>query len=296
MARQVLPLIDLRTGAEREGITKRMQTVQSIANILKTVGEAEQKRRDRQMLDRITRAIAGGATTAEAIAATAGQAPQLSPGIPGILQRIGGASQPQQGGVRQSIQQAIIGQRLQQALAPKPLLTGEERRKGALIKAGIKPRATVEKPAKPKYDLKQINDYLWGLQHTKDNEPTKARKSDLAVVKKMLKAHPGWKLKEVVAQKYKDVQWPWSNVPEIKQWVLEGPAGEKVDQEPAPEPTTGQPTGLPAPEMQLQSAPDMKLDEFWDQLSDEQKKQIWQRFNDDPASIGEILEMINAAA
>lgn len=114
MARPILPLIDLRTTAEREGITKRQQTVQAIVNILKTVGAAEQ-----QTLDRITRAISSGATGIEAIAAVAGQKPEFGTGLPGILQRIGGMFQPSEGGIGQGIQQAIIGQ----AISPKEALT-----------------------------------------------------------------------------------------------------------------------------------------------------------------------------
>lgn len=118
MPRQVLPLVDFRTQAQRQGITSTQQTVQAISGILQTLGAAEQKRRDRLMLDRITRAISGGATTVEAIAAITREDAQLSKGIPGILQRIGGAFQPG-GGAGQGIQQAIIGGALQRALTPK---------------------------------------------------------------------------------------------------------------------------------------------------------------------------------
>lgn len=108
-------IIDLRTQTQREGITSAQQTSQAIAGILQTVGQAEQKRRERQQLDRIVRAISEGATTIEAIAAATRQEPQFSTGIPGALQRFGGAFQPSPGGT----QQAIVGQALQQALAPK---------------------------------------------------------------------------------------------------------------------------------------------------------------------------------
>lgn len=119
--RQVLPLIDLRTSAQREGITRSQETAQAIANILKTMGAAEQKRRERQTLDRITRAISGGATVSEAIMA-AEQGPEFSTGIPGALQRFGGMFQPSPGAMGQSIQQAIIGQKIQAEFQkPTPL-------------------------------------------------------------------------------------------------------------------------------------------------------------------------------
>lgn len=118
--RQVLPLIDLRGQAERQDPTGSQRSAQMIKTILQTLGEAEKVRRERQTLDRITRAIAAGATDIEAIAAAAKQQPpQFGTGFQGILQKLGGAFQPQGGGIEQSIQKMIIGEKLKQALAPK---------------------------------------------------------------------------------------------------------------------------------------------------------------------------------
>lgn len=145
--RQILRPLDLRTSAEREGITKTQQTVQAIAGILQTVGQAEKARRDSETLDRVARALSAGATNIEAITAAAGQEPQFGGGIKGILQKVSGAFAPQ-GGMRESILQNIIGQKLQQALSP-PLLTREEGRDKALF--GIKDRPgapTVTAPSK----------------------------------------------------------------------------------------------------------------------------------------------------
>ena len=119
MARQVLPTIDFRTQAQRQGVTRTQQTTQAIASILQTVGTAEQKRRQSQTLDRITRAISGGATTVEAIVAAAEQGPEFATGFRGGLQRFAGGFQPG-GGIKQGIQQTVIGQILQQALMPPP--------------------------------------------------------------------------------------------------------------------------------------------------------------------------------
>ncbi len=153
--RRVLSPIDLRTSEERRGLSKSQRNIQAITGIMQLLGQAEQKRRERQQLDSIATAIAAGATSIEAINAEVNKAKQtqFSGGISGILQRIGGGFQPSPGGgVGQGIQQAIVGQGLKQALAPKPLLTGEEQREGALIKAGIKPKAgtgpTVTAPSK----------------------------------------------------------------------------------------------------------------------------------------------------
>lgn len=86
MSRQVYPLIDLRTSEQREGITRTQQTAQAIANIFKTAGAAEQKRRESQILDRITRAMSSGATAVEAIS-TVSQTPEFSSGISGEIGR-----------------------------------------------------------------------------------------------------------------------------------------------------------------------------------------------------------------
>jgi len=147
--RRVLPLIDLRTQAQRQGVTNLQQTSQAIAGILQTLGAAEQVRRERQQLDTITRAIAGGATTIEAINTAVNQAkkPQFGTGIQGILQRISGAFQPSPGGgIEQSIQQMTIGQRLKQVLMPKEPFTlrpGQTRFTGAGERL-----AGLEKPTK----------------------------------------------------------------------------------------------------------------------------------------------------
>lgn len=159
MPRQVLPVIDLRSQAERQGITRTQETVQSIANILQTLGQAEKVRRDRQTLDRITRAIASGKTNIEAIAEIARQGPEFGTGFQGGLQRIGGLFQPQGGGIGQSIQQAIIGQTLQQALA-EPLEKKYLKARIKATKALTKQRQETTKQALPDRMLRQADRWL----------------------------------------------------------------------------------------------------------------------------------------
>lgn len=126
MAQQILPTIDFRTGAERQGITKNQQTAQSIAEIIKTIGRAEQNRQDRQDLERITKAISE-AGTLDAISQAANASPVFSEGLRGGLQRFAGKFQPSPGGVGQGIQSSIINATLQQALTPKaPFTLGPE--------------------------------------------------------------------------------------------------------------------------------------------------------------------------
>ena len=132
MARQVLPMLDLRAPEQKMGLSSSQRNIQAITGILQVLGQAEQVRRERDTLDRITRAIGEGKTNAEAIKAVieaSQQQPRLGTGIPGILQRIGGAFQPSPGGgIGQSIQQSIVGQRLQQMLSqqtePEPFTLG----------------------------------------------------------------------------------------------------------------------------------------------------------------------------
>lgn len=132
MARQVLSTIDLRTPDQKAGVTKKMQTIKSIMGIMQVLGEAEKVRRERQTLDRISRAITGGATTMEAIMAAANQQPQMGTGLPGMLQKIGGQLMPQGGGIKTGIQQGILQNAMTRALTP-PLLTRPEEREMKLF-------------------------------------------------------------------------------------------------------------------------------------------------------------------
>lgn len=146
MARRILPAIDLRTSAQRQGITRTQETVTALASILKTAGRAEQVRQERQTLNRIATAIAGGATTIEAISAVAKQRPEFGGGIQGVLQRLSSAFQPSPGRIGQGIDETVIGSRLREILSPS-LLSPEEQTQAAKIKAGILPRA--EEAPKP---------------------------------------------------------------------------------------------------------------------------------------------------
>lgn len=146
---EIRPLIDLRTSAERQGLSRTAQTAQSIAGIFRTAGEIQKKNRERQTLDRVARAIASGKTTVEAIAEAAREPESVGGGFRGGLERIVGAFEPKGGGIGEGIQQSIISETLRKALAPKSLLTPEEQRESALVKGGLKPRAKATKPTEP---------------------------------------------------------------------------------------------------------------------------------------------------
>lgn len=133
MTRQVAGAIDLRTGRQRAG-GEVEESAQAIMKIMQIAGAAEKKRREGQTLDRVARAIASGKTTIQAITDAAIQEPSFGTGFRGGLQKIAGAFQPQGGGVREDIQQSIIGSALQQALSkPQPftLTAGARRFTGA---------------------------------------------------------------------------------------------------------------------------------------------------------------------
>ena len=118
MARQIARTIDLRTPQQLQGQTRDQENVQAILGILKTVGAAEKKRRERQTLDRIVRAIGAGQTDIEAIASVAREEPTFGGGFRGGLQKIAGLFSGEGGGIESQIQQSIIGNALQKALSP----------------------------------------------------------------------------------------------------------------------------------------------------------------------------------
>lgn len=145
MAQQVLPAIDF-TGQP----TNEQRNVQALMGILQTLGRGEQIRREREQLDKISRAIGAGKTDIEAILEVARAEPSFGGGFQGGLQRIGGMFQPSPGGIGRGIQQSVIGSALQQALSPRQTLTVPA---GAGVidpKTGEK---IFEQPAKPRGPL-----------------------------------------------------------------------------------------------------------------------------------------------
>lgn len=207
MSRQVLPLIDLRGQAERQGITRNMQTARAIAGILQTVGQAEQKRREGQTLDRITRAMLGGATVIEAIGAA--QKPEFSSGISGALQRFGGLFQPSPGGMDKSIQQAIIGQKIQSeygTTSPSQMINTERLKKYYETEdpSWIQPGLHIRPPTEAQ-DLsgKELSEYLEELRRKRTEKPSDVPLTEPQVggygdlvdkiIKKLDRFRPGFK-------------------------------------------------------------------------------------------------------
>jgi hypothetical protein len=284
--RQVLSPIDLRTWSERQGITRTQQTAQAIANILQTVGAAEQKRRERQTLDRITRAIAGGATLPEAVMSV-GQEPEFGAGITGALQRFGGMFQPSPGGMDKTIQQAIIGQ-------TDPLYQTRLKSEEARLEYWKRPRRT-QVPEAPLSEPQ-----LAGYGEAMD-----------ARIKRVDKFRPGMKdFSE--ADLFREWQkflgmYKFKNDTQREQiwnvWKNKlNNLGKEVEWDPA-DPKWTQAIGLSAEQenttddidfedsVKFQSAPHIKLDPYWDKMTPEERKTAWDHIQAG-GSVDEIIKLL----
>lgn len=323
MPRQVLPALDLRTPEQRRGLTSAQRNIQAITGILQTLGAGEQKRREREKLDRIVRAIAGGATNIEAIAEIARQEPELGTGFQGILQRIGGAFQPSPGGIQRGISETIIGARLRQALTPK-----------TEIPEGLEPSTATVSPtggvtrrfARPeKTKIKELTDEGYSLEEArmirdishglKPRASTRKQYDNMNDVEKMSFLST---LKQRAEGQYYGVEG--GNIeprqPKLLKWVNEELGGlsilksgapqapERIIEPKAPPVEDWQLQGMvtpemrPSPEMGMQSAPDMRLDSIWADLSTEQKEAVWENEDkvmaalDNGYTIEQVLEAL----
>jgi hypothetical protein len=111
MERQVL---DLRNQNQRLGITPLQQSSQAIADIFKTLGQAEQQRQQREQLDRITDVISQGGKIQDVLAAI-NKPTQRDSGFRGILQGIGGAfGGNTDTGMRESLLNAALSESMRQ--------------------------------------------------------------------------------------------------------------------------------------------------------------------------------------
>ncbi|KKN74438.1 hypothetical protein LCGC14_0390580 [marine sediment metagenome] len=317
MARQVLPTLDLRTSAEREGITKTQQTVRAIAGILETVGRAEKARRDSETLDRVARALSSGATNIEAIA---GQEPSFGGGLQGVLQKVSGAFQPE-GSMRESILQSIIGQKLKQTLNP-PLLTRDEEREKALFGIRDRPGApTVKAPTKQQsqrdrdlatIENKNKSDFQKDEARKRlDKDPSQPRKpvpsggtyDEFLNDEDKVKGKFGKEAYEATLKIVKDEarlqgmdpkqvkqdfdRWWDARVKEERTSFI----GPGIFEKNITTPRAEFQSETPTPGLE-QNAPRPELGPFWDDLSEEEKKEIIQRLDEDPNNIKAILRIL----
>ena len=329
-----LPTIDLRTSAEREGITKDHQTAMAISNILKTIGRAEQVRQERQDLDRIATALARGMTDIEAIAAVAKQRPEFAGGITGGLQKFASAFQPSPGRIGQGIQEDVIGSRLREILSPS-LLTQEEQREIKLF--GQRDRtgaASVAKPTKQqtqtdkdlaalfndntppfrKVGIRKRIDEDPTLQRTKKPLPTGRDFSDqLKEVEQEAEGSITGSLKEgklFGAKAYKKLLEKLEDLGRMANLDLTNVKKElnrwwdaKVNKEQGP-PGVGTKGAFTTNTLIRRSKfqeidtpvaiPDTRLDEFWPNLPEEEKKEIIKRIEENPENINSILRILQS--
>lgn len=289
-------ILDLRTQAQRQGISRTQQTAQAIADILKTTGKAAQVWRERQTLDRITRAISEGATTVEAIAAATRQEPQFSTGIPGALQRFGGAFQPSTGGM----QQAIIGNVLQQALEQSsPLYQSRLQSEKARTAYWSRPKQVPT----PSPVMKMVKEGLLTLEEgkglaRKDEEGNLTEKDIISIMHTIERALASTYtvLNEPISgAKYAERRNYYAQQLDIYRKRLDelraertpsGLEGEEawheIETEEAPTEPTAETKSLTMPK-----APRPELEDVWPKLSDEQKSKVTRALMN-KASIEEI--------
>jgi len=289
--RQVLSPIDLRTSEQREGFSKSQRIIQEVTAIMQTLGEHEAVRKERQTLDRVTRAIAGGATNIEAIMAAANEQPSFSGGIPGILQKVGGAfSPPTTGGAREGILQAIIGQTLRQSMAPQSLLTPEEQKQSARYKGGLVARPKAESTATAESDdLLQRK-----AKNRKDFRSFVTGKPKVKVEGKRFDKAYGKEAYDAALEEARD----WANSMGVNEEEVVSNFNAWWDKQAASKDPKGfgkfvmpRKTFISSSNAMIQSAPDISLDPYWDDLDDESKKELLLIY-EDPQKLEMALERL----
>ena len=160
----------------------------AINNLRNTIGLQEQKRQERQTLDRITRALARGATDIETInevskeqriLEAANQPPTFDKGLGGIFQRLSSGFAP-----KSNIQQDIMGEVLERALATPTV--SQQRAKSTI---GLEPgtpefekragRTKTITPARPTAQTKEEKDFDRDIKILNDAHASGTKKGEL---------------------------------------------------------------------------------------------------------------------
>jgi hypothetical protein len=127
MAQQILGTVDLRKpGGPLAGQTRGAQ---QIAKLFDTIGKVEQKRRERQTLDRLSASISSGAADLESLQAAASQEPTFDEGIRGKFQQFAGSFQPDPGRIGAGIQTSIIEQAIKRSQGTGQEISKEEKQR-----------------------------------------------------------------------------------------------------------------------------------------------------------------------
>lgn len=258
----------------------------SAASLFDTINKLKQIRRDQEVRRGLMDIIGSDGSQKQIAGFLSGQ-PQAGGNILSrILDTLNPTTPAQIGST--SLENSVMSQLLGRSLDPTAGLQREYLQSRidstkALTEARKRP-----KPTKT-YDIATINQRLYDWTHDEDRKPVKIGQSDLFTLREMLKG-TGYRLRKLTTTEKK------------KQWFLpEGLEGERDKVEWILEDSKGQIVS-PVEEAQpfektvrAQSAPDTRLDPVWPQLSEKQKEDIWKRFEQDPASIEAVLEMIHSA-
>lgn len=121
------------------------------------------------------------------------------------------------------------------------------------------------KRERPKrYDIKTLNDTLWKYTDGGTKDPSR---NDEMTLRKMA-AQSGYKLRKIPGKKKKLLGIDWLRKDEKDEWILQDAQGNPMQPE--------EPVEIPfESSAKAQSAPDMRLDAHWDNLSMEQREAIW---------------------
>lgn len=278
------------------------QDAKAVMDILNILGSAEVARRNKIITQNILEAVAGRAGP-EGIASAALIKPEFSTGIPGFLQRFASPFAEMTPG----IEDIIAGRAVESAFDPlMPLRIEAEKARLAYWKRPVSKKAQKTfSPAQMKSygeamdsEIEKVGKSRWGYNYTK---------KDLLSAWENFKRVSGWDALEEEDISKDQLTQLWINKLKAKggqaefdindpDWIAELGLSNRINQptrKPSDELRKARETGAPllppgltgggyGPRIEIkkdsakmQSAPDMKLDQYWTGFDDELKKQIW---------------------
>jgi len=317
MGQNILPLVDFRTSAQREGVTKQQQTMESIGRILQTAGQIEKKRQERQQLDNITRAISQGATTAEAILAASQQDTQFGGGIAGVLQKISSRFQQPGGGVTGQIQSSMISDVLQKALNPPQQVPAGLEATGATQSATGQVTTRYEQPWDASQSYKPVT--RSGISAAKIKAEKFLRPKNKNIAMRKWKAGKANYTQENILETYKQymLDRDYENLNDTDRARLDKVWDETVafynkkpgkatkgeyDWDPASPEIVELRESSQTPKANMKArdkdrfgkAPHPDLEEHWGKILDDEKEEIKEALSLNPNNITEILRILNS--
>ncbi len=289
-------------------------TRDAIKSIVDSIGKAETKRQQILLNNKVMSIVAAGGDpeqiTRDIAQAVISQDPQFDPGIAGFFQRVGSRfAQP-------------VGQEFAAPLAKQALgqPTGLEREQKAatleLTKARTVAtkrgrRAKAEKTAIFKSaELKNVRGTIDASVNTLAKTPISGRNAitqdSFLDNYKQKAAEVGYSDLSTAQQKQFDslydararrqsTRFGTATANDTGATVKLGWNPNSVEVKAARKELKNQPSLKQTDiDLQLQTPPDARLDEFWPNLPDEEKLEIIEKLNDSPANIGPILQILRA--